>query len=230
MSKKTDELPASTFVHASARLAPGVVIMENAWIGPNVEIGTGTIVEQNAVIGYHGGPDTRPVCIGKNCLVANNATLYHSVTLHDGVKVRHNVVVREDVEIGGETSLGSGGSVEPHTRIGRFCSFHCKVHITDYSTIGDYVFIGPGFVSLSDLHLDFRRPQLHQAYKGVTIGRGARIGGAVLALPGCEVGEETVVGAGSQIGGVLRPRTVYLGVPARAIRRVPPTEEIGQLP
>jgi acetyltransferase-like isoleucine patch superfamily enzyme len=220
------EISSKAQVHPTARLAIGVVIMENAWIGPNVTIDSGTVVEQNAIVGYHSNESTAQVHIGRECLIANNATIYHSVSIGDGVKVRHNVVLREGVEVGDGTSVGTGCSVECHTRIGRFCSIHSGAHITDFSLIGDFVFIGPGFVSLSDLHLDYQRPQLHKAYKGVTIGRAARIGGGVLALPGCEVGEETVVGAGSQINGVLKSRTVYLGVPARAIRRVPPEEEI----
>lgn len=220
------EIAASASVHPTAILEAQVTIKENAWVGPNVTVGAGTVIEPNAVVGYGGGASTKPVRIGQNCLIANNATVYHSVIFGDGVKVRHNAVVREDVEVGEGTSIGSGCTIEPHTRIGRFCSFHCRVHITDYSSISDYVFIGPGFVSLSDLYLDYRRPHLHKGYKGVTIGRAARIGGAVLALPGCEVGEETTVGAGSQIGGILKPRMVYLGAPARPIRRVHPDEEL----
>ena len=221
------DIAASASIHPTALIQGQVVIMENVWVGPNVTIGAGTRIEPNAVVGYGGGSSTKPVRIGRNCLVANNVTVYHSVVFGDGVKVRHNAIVREEVEVGDGTSIGSGCTVEPHTRIGRFCSFHCKVHITDFSVIGDYVFIGPGFVSLSDFHLDYRRPQLHKAYKGVTIGRAARIGGAVLAMPGCEVGEETTVGAGSQISGVLKPRVVYVGVPARPVRRLRPDEELG---
>lgn len=210
-------------VQPGARIACGAVVKHGAWIGANVVVEAGTVVEQNAVVGYGGDGEVR---IGRNCLIANGATIYHSAILGDGVKVRHNSVVRDNVEIGEGTSLGTGCTVEPHTRIGRFCSFHCKVHITDFSTIGDYVFIGPGFVSLSDLALDYRRPQLHQGYRGVIIARAARIGGGVLAMPGCEIGEEAVVGAGSHISGVLKPQVVYLGTPARAVRRVPPGEEV----
>jgi UDP-3-O-[3-hydroxymyristoyl] glucosamine N-acyltransferase len=224
------DIAASATVHPTAVLEPEVTVRDHVWVGPNVTVGAGTVIEPNAVVGYGGAASTKPVSIGRNCLIANNATLYHSVTLGNGVKVRHNAVLREEVEVGEGTSIGSGCTIEPHTKIGCFCSFHCKVHITDYSTIGDYVFIGPGFVSLSDIYLDYRRPQLHKDYKGVTIARAARIGGAVLALPGCEVGEETTVGAGSQISGVLKPRMVYLGVPARPIRRVRPDEELRPQP
>lgn len=221
------DIAATASIHPTARIADNVVVKGGARIGANVVIESGAIIEENAVVGYGGVGGA--VRVGRNCLIANGATVYHSVILGDGVKVRHYTVVRDEVEIGEGTSLGTGCTVEPHTRIGCFCSFHCKVHITDFSTIGDYVFIGPGFVSLSDLALDYRRTQLHQGYKGVTIGRTARIGGGVLAMPGCEVGEGAVVGAGSQISGVLKQGVVYLGNPARAIRRVAPGEEVSVL-
>jgi acetyltransferase-like isoleucine patch superfamily enzyme len=90
--------------------------------------------------------------------------------------------------------------------------------------VGDHVFIGPGFISVSDLHLDFARPQLHREYEGVTIRDKARIGGRVLAFPGAVIGEETVVGAGSVVRGQLLDRVVYLGDPIRAVRKVKPGE------
>lgn len=207
-------------------LGAGVRIGFHAWIGPGVRLGDGCVIEQNAVVGYGGTATTAPTVLGAGCLVANNATVYHSVMLGERVKIRHNAIVREDVSIGAGTSLGAGSGIEPHTRVGAACSFHSRVHLTDYSEIADGVFIGPGFVSLSDLQLDYRRPQLHRAYKGVTIGRGARIGGGVLALPGTVIGEETLVGAGSQVSGTLLARTVYLGSPARAVRRIKAGEEL----
>jgi UDP-3-O-[3-hydroxymyristoyl] glucosamine N-acyltransferase len=214
------------WVSPTARLGQDVVVMPGAWVGPRAEIGDGSVIECNAVVGYRTGESDLPAVLGRGCLVATGATVYHSTRLADGVKVRHNAVVREHVSVGARTSLGSGSGVEPHTTIGSDCSLHCRVHVTDYSTIGDLVFIGPGFVSMSDENLDYKRPQLHRAYKGVTIGRAARIGGAVVALPCSVVGEETVVGARSEIRGTLPPRTVCVGSPARPVRRITAAEAI----
>jgi len=220
------EVDSTAFISPHASLGAGVRIGPHAWIGPGVVLGEGCVIEQNAVVGYGATADTRPTVLAPGCWLANNTTVYHSVTLGAGVRLRHNAIVRENVIIGAGSSLGNGSGIEPHTRIGEGCSFHCRVHITDHSRIDDYVFIGPGFVSLSDRCLDYRRPHLHQDYAGVTIGRGARIGGGVLAFPGCSIGEETVVGAGSQVSGQLLARMVYLGAPARAVRRVKPGEEL----
>ena len=59
-----------------------------------------------------------------------------------------------------------------------------------------------------------------------TLGTGARLGGGVIALPGTVVGVEAVVAAGSTISGTLHDHFVYMGNPARAIRRVPKEHEV----
>ena len=45
--------------------------------------------------------------------------------------------------------------------------------------------------------------------------RGARIGSGSQVLPGTEIGEEAVVGAGSVVVHDVAPRTTVRGVPAR---------------
>ena len=50
---------------------------------------------------------------------------------------------------------------------------------------------------MSDMVLDYRRPNISKEYKGITISDAARIGGGVTILPGLKIGKETLVGAGS---------------------------------
>jgi UDP-3-O-[3-hydroxymyristoyl] glucosamine N-acyltransferase len=210
-----------------AEIGPGTVIEAGAVIGPLARIGANCRIEAGAYVGYGGVAGThRATVLGDRVLVSTNAVVYHSTRLHDQAKVRHNAVVREEVEIGPDTSIGTQSTIEHHCKIGRGCSLHARTHLTDYSWVGDYVFIGPGLLSFSDFNLDFRRPRLHSDYKGLTVGNGARLGGGVIALPGAVVGVETVVGAGSTISGNLKDRFVYLGNPAKAIRRVPKEHEV----
>ena len=88
--------------------------------------------------------------------------------------------------------------------------------------------MGPSFTSFSDVNLDYRRPQIHQPYTGITIRHGARIGGRVTALPGTLVESEAVVGAGSLIKGTLLAGFVYVGNPARAVSRVPAGQRVNE--
>jgi acetyltransferase-like isoleucine patch superfamily enzyme len=152
--------------------------------------------------------------------------VYNDVELADGVRIWHNAVIRNHVTIGRGSSVGSLSCIEHHTQIGAGTSVHSLCQVGDYSKIGDAVFIGPGFLSVSDLRLDFRRPQLHETYRGVTIKDRARLGGRVLAYPGSVVGVETVVGAGGTIRGELLDGVVYMGDPLRAVRKVRPDERL----
>jgi UDP-2-acetamido-3-amino-2,3-dideoxy-glucuronate N-acetyltransferase len=215
------------YVEDGAIIGEGTRIEGSAWIGARAVIGANCRIEHGATIGY--GDWDNPLAktvIGNGCLVATGAVVYHHVTLAEGAKIRHNAVIREHVMIGERTSIGTSCNVEPHTTIGRFCSIHGHCHITDYSMIEDYVFIGPSFASFSDINLDYRRPQLHKPYQGITIRSKARIGGRVTALPGSEVGEEAVIGAGSTVRGILKGHMVHVGNPARAVSRVPADHQL----
>ena len=57
-----------------------------------------------------------------------------------------------------------------------------------------------------------------------TIRRAARVGGSSCILPGIEIGEEAFVAAGAVVTRDVPPRTLVMGVPAKAIRDVPEEE------
>lgn len=64
----------------------------------------------------------------------------------------------------------------------------------------------------------------------VTIRRGAYIGAGALILPGVEIGECAVVGAGAVVTKDVPARTIVVGVPARFLRFVEPrnsSNEVG---
>lgn len=227
MKRSATNISPLAHIEKGAVIGEGTRIEAGAWISARAIIGANCHIENSATVGYGdwNSSEARTV-IGDNCLIATGAVVYINVSLSTGVKVRHNVVVREHVTIGEQSSIGTGSNIEPHTTIGSFCSIHGHCHITDYSVIENYVFIGPSFASFSDASLDYRRPQIHQPYKGVTIRSKARIGGRVTALPGSEIGEEAVIGAGSIVRGVLQGHLLYLGNPARAISRIPKDHEL----
>jgi acetyltransferase-like isoleucine patch superfamily enzyme len=55
---------------------------------------------------------------------------------------------------------------------------------------------------------------------GPTLRRACRIGGGAVVLPGVEIGEEAVVGAGAVVVDDVPDRKVFAGVPARELRDV----------
>jgi acetyltransferase-like isoleucine patch superfamily enzyme len=54
----------------------------------------------------------------------------------------------------------------------------------------------------------------------ITIGRRAFVGARSVLLPGCSVGDRSVIGAGSVVNGAIPDGVVAVGVPARVISTV----------
>jgi UDP-2-acetamido-3-amino-2,3-dideoxy-glucuronate N-acetyltransferase len=136
------------------------------------------------------------------------------------------VEVQDDVAIGPGSRVGAFTLIHAGARIGSRCTIgsHCNIHratigngvsiqtgchITRGVVLEDDVFVGPGVVTLNDKHmggeLSFPR-----------IGRGARVGGGSVVLPGVRIGSGAVVGAGSVVTRDVPDGATVFGSPARA--------------
>jgi maltose O-acetyltransferase len=86
-------------------------------------------------------------------------------------------------------------------------------------TLGDDVQLGPGVQLLTSDHprdAEERASGLEWA-SPITIGARAWLGGGVIVLPGIEIGEDTVIGAGSVVTRAVAPGVVAAGNPCRAV-------------
>ena len=87
-------------------------------------------------------------------------------------------------------------------------------------TIGDDVQIGPNVQLLTPTHpveADLRLAKW-EAAGPITIGANVWLGGGVIVLAGVDIGENTVVGAGSVVTRSLPADVVAVGSPARVTR------------
>lgn len=92
--------------------------------------------------------------------------------------------------------------------------------------IEDEVLIGPcvQFYTNNHEYSDVSKPIYEQGYPTATLSnsiilrRGCWIGAGVIILPGVEVGENAVVGAGTVVTNSVPPRVVFAGNPGRTIR------------
>jgi UDP-3-O-[3-hydroxymyristoyl] glucosamine N-acyltransferase len=146
-------------VHASSRLAPGVVVEGHAVIEEDAVVGEGTQIGAGCSIG-------RGVKIGRECEIYPRVTIYAGTTLGDRVIVHAGavlgsdgfgyvreaksgryekfpqvgrLVIEEDVEIGANTTIDRGALDE--TRIGRGTKIDNLVHIGHNCRIGENVVI-----------------------------------------------------------------------------------------
>lgn len=87
-------------------------------------------------------------------------------------------------------------------------------------TIGDDLQIGPNVQLLTPTHPVEAHLRLAkwEAARPITIGANAWLGGGAIVLAGVDIGENTVVGAGSVVTRSLPANVVAVGSPARVIR------------
>jgi len=224
-------------IEAGSKLFHEVKLSNNVWIcfntiifGP-VEIGEGTYIGPNCIIGY---PERgtlkaeikreyekdsleRITVIGKNCIIRSGCIIYSNVKIGDEVEFGHNVLVRENVEIGDRSLIGTNSIIDGYCKLGKNVSIQTNAYICAYSKIEDYVFLGPCSVLLNDKYAAQKETKLI----GPTIKRGASIGGNATIMPGVTIGEGALIGALSLVTKDVPPKSIYAGIPAKKLRNVP---------
>jgi acetyltransferase-like isoleucine patch superfamily enzyme len=152
-------------------------------------------------------------------------------------RISDDVVLGEDVSIVGFVNLygcriGDGTRIGPFVEIqaGATVGARCKVSshsfVCEGVTIEDEVFIGHHVCFTND-----RMPRATNADGTLQTGddwelvptvvrRRASIGSGAVILPGVEVGEGAIIGAGAVVTRDVAPNEVVAGVPARVLRAV----------
>lgn len=114
------------------------------------------------------------------------------------------------------------------TKVGRYVHIACHVSIIGSGgvDIGDYAVVATGarILTATDTFTDGARMSTHlpEEYRNVRvarvrIGRDAFIGANAVVMPGVQLGEGAVAGAGAVVTTDLLPWTVYTGCPARPL-------------
>lgn len=150
----------------------------------------------------HIDPDSRvtDTVLGENCTVWNYCTLLTS-------KIGNNVHIGAHTEIkgaviGNDVHIGSG-------------AFIC-----DGIIIEDKCFIGPKVCFTNDKNPIITKEHYEEFQPMKTlIKTGARIGANCTILPGIEIGEYALVGAGSVVTKNIPAFEVWVGNPARRLHK-----------
>ena len=133
--------------------------------------------------------------IGKDCYLAENATIIGDVEIGDGCSIWFNAVLRGDVNsirIGNHVNIQDGAIL--HT-----------LYQKSVVEIGDYVSVGHNVI-------------IH----GAKINDYALIGMGATVLDHAVVGEGAIIAAGPVVLGntIVPPNTIWTGVPAKYVKDV----------
>lgn len=151
-------------------------------------------------------------CAGPGCVLGIGTEIVNSAN----VRLGRNVLLQDHVYI----RAGAEGSVTIGDRAA--INSFCRIFGHGSVTVGEDAQLGPGCLVTTTDH-DYTRA-LETRYKSVTIGREVWVGANVTILPGVEIGDGAVIGAGSVVNRSIPPRTLAVGVPARAIRQITAVE------
>ncbi len=150
----------------------------------------------------------------------------------------HSRALVESDRIGGGTRIWAFAHVMPGARLGRDCNvcdhtfiegdvvvgdrvtIKSGVYLWDGLRIEDDVFIGPQATFAND-----RFPRSKQGYERLitTVRRGASIGAGAVMLPGVDIGERAMGGAGAVVTRDGPPAAIVVGNPARILRSADPS-------
>jgi acetyltransferase-like isoleucine patch superfamily enzyme len=135
-----------------------------------------------------------------------------------GVSIGPRTLLMSCLRISG----GAGAARRVHIGADCFINEDCVIDATADVHVGNEVNFGQGVLLTTSGHVigaPERRAGLIQP-QAVHIGDGAWLASRVIVLPGVEIGEGAIVGAGAVVTRSVAPHALAGGVPAREIRRL----------
>lgn len=213
-------------VGRDCHIHPHVVIESGVEIGDHVTVFPGAYLGKQpriaGVIARTPEVQNEATRIGDGSVIGTHAVIYAGVQIGSSVLIGDGVTVREDSEIGDQTVVGSNSTIQNGAVIGKRVKIVDLSHITFDCVIGDEAFISVGVYTMNDNSM-----QRGGEVIGPKIGSRARVGGGALLLPGVEIGEDAVIGAGAVVTHHVAPNARVMGVPAKErMARTETDEEI----
>ena len=140
------------------------------------------------------------VKFGKNCKIIEPVNLY-------GCKIGNSVFIGPFVEIQKNTKIGDDTRIQSHT-------FVCEK-----VSIGSNCFISHGVMFINDLAKSGKINRNSVFFKKTTIGNNVVIGSNATILP-VRISNDIVIGAGSVVTKSLTKKGIYVGNPAKFLKKI----------
>ena len=180
-------------------------IHPNTKFGKNFQVGRFVIIEDDVEFG-------------------DDVSIGNFVRILPGARIGNNVIIMDFVKFMPNTVIGNNCKIDDYVNTSGYVKIGNNVRIKRCSMIGqavqteDNVWIGSG---ISTTRIKYPRPSGDEIKKEewVTLKSGCVIGSRALLLAGITVGEGAIVAAGATVTKDCEPYGVYIGAPARLVRR-----------
>ncbi|MFE8031881.1 acyltransferase [Thiohalocapsa marina] len=143
----------------------------------------------------------------------------------EGSRIWQFVVILPGARIGADCNICAHCLIENDVVIGDRVTIKSGVQLWDGLRIEDDVFIGPNVTFTNDRFP--RSKQYPDRFATTIVKRGASIGGGAVILPGLNIGEQAMVGAGAVVTRSVPAGATVVGNPARIIGTLEPGHESG---
>jgi UDP-2-acetamido-3-amino-2,3-dideoxy-glucuronate N-acetyltransferase len=152
--------------------------------------------------------------IGKNVEIHPMAIVEDFAIIGDNTKIGPFCIVRKGAKIGANCKFTAYCEIRENVVIGENTSFGSRCTISANAKIGSHVVVKYSFV-LTDT------PNLEEGnVKEIgSIGDGALIGANVTLMPGYPIGEDSIIGACSQVRSDVGNKEVWYGNPAKFFKK-----------
>lgn len=152
--------------------------------------------------------------IGKNAIIEDGAKIYENCIIGKNSIVGPNAVLRPNTKIGNNTIFGSSSVSEGDNSIGNYTTIHAQCHITKKVIIGNCCFIAPFFIASNTPNITSGK---HGTSKktpkllSTVIKNYVRIGINVSMVPGCTIGEHSLIYQNCLITKNIPPYSIVKG-------------------
>lgn len=200
---------ANTYIDSNTIIRSGVTIGEDSFIGSNCIIG-----EYWTDFCHDREVQKHPLVIGKNSLVRSGSIIYAGSRIGENFQTGHQVTIREKTNIGDHVSIGTLSDIQGNCKIGNYVRLHSNVHVGQLSIVDDFVWIFPYVVLTND------PTPPSENFLGVHIHSFAIVATGSIVLPGLDIGQDSLIGAGAIVTKNVEPYSVAVGNPATIVSDV----------
>lgn len=158
-------------------------------------------------------------------MMQHNTTIFihpladvQSKNIGDDTKIWQFTIVLPQAIIGKNCNINAHTFIENDVVIGNNVTVKCGVYLFDGMRIDDDVFIGPNATFVNDNHV--RSKQYPETFLVTTLKKNASIGANATILGGVTIGENAMIGAGSVVTKDVPDNEVWVGNPARFVRKI----------